>query len=250
MRFKLFATILMFLILVPFTAALASPFFIGNNLSPGTETPPKSTWTVGSYIIGYAPTDTCLIGTNAWMAWDYNSYSAIARCKLTEETRWFDESSFQLAYIQSDKSLGDAYRQTVGIVWWTMKHKFNDLYSLYTTLNFMHFWDETVPFSLRRDPGNDQPYQFSLTTLQRVSWTETAGFAFEFGILGLNYEKPLVHNGYSVYKMTESFLFQAGLSISAAPNNFNRLYSRPDARGRAKDYDYSVHPEIQLQYFF
>lgn len=235
---------------------MASSFYIGHNLAPGTETPSAATWTVGSYLIGYAPTDSCFVGTNAWMAWNYNSYSAIARCRLFgenavfENPSWFDESSLQFAYIQSDKSLGDAYRQTVGMVWWTIKHQFTENYSLYTTLNFMHFWDETLPFSLRREPGNDQPFQFTLSTLQRVAWTETAGFAFEFGILGLNYHKPLVHNGYSIYKMGANYLVQLGLSISALPNNFDRLYGTSDARSRSVNYDYSVHPELQLQYFF
>lgn len=244
------AVAMLAVLLVAAPAARANPFFIGHNMSPGTDVPAKSTWTVGSYLIGYSPTDECLIGTNAWMAWNYNSYSAIARCRVIGETKWFDEASLQLAYIKSDKSLGDLYRQTVGMAWWTVKNKINDMYTLYTTLNYMYFWDETYPFSLRREPGNNQPYQWSFTTLHRVNWTPTVGFNFEFGILGLNYVQPLIHNGYSVYKMGDNYLAQIGLSISAMPNNFDRLYSRSEPRGFSENYDYSVHPEIQLQYFF
>jgi hypothetical protein len=232
------------------SSALADSFFIGHNLAPSTDLPTKRTWTVGSYLIAYAATDSCLIGTNAWMAWNYNSYSAIARCRIFGETPWFSDSSLQLAYIQSDKSLGDDYRQTLGIVWWTIKNTFNDTYTLYTTLNFMHFWDETIPFSLRRDPGNDQPFQFTLSTLHRIKWNEQIGFALEFGVLGLNYRTPLVHNGYSIYKMGEHSLLQAGLSVSGIPNNASRLYSHHEPQSIGSGYDYTIHPEVQLQYFF
>lgn len=40
------------------------------------------------------------------------------------------------------------------------------------------------------------------------------------------------------------------LSISAKPNNFSRLFSHSERYGPDERYDYSVHPEFQLQYFF
>lgn len=226
------------------------PMYIGHNLSPSTEQMTARSWTVGTYLIAYAPTDSCLFGMNPWITWNYNSYNVVGRCRLMNQTKWFEEMNLQGAYLQSDHSLGDAYRQRVGILWWTVKHTFTDYYTLYTTLNFMHFWDETIPFSLRRDPGNDQPYQFSLTTLHRVRWTETLGFAFEFGALGLNYHTPLVHNGYSLVKTGKNYLAQAGFSMSAVPNDVDRLNSRTLTRRQGPGYDFTLHPELQLQYYF
>lgn len=236
---------------------LAKSFVAGHNLAITTDTPEKGTFTLGNYLLGYSPADRCLVATSPWMAFDYNSYSLITRCKLMGETAIFAESSLQLAYVKSDKQLGDMFRQSVGMVWWAVKHQLNETYTLYTTLNYMYFWDETYPFSLRREPYNNQPYQFTLSTLHQVRWTETMGFNFELGILGLNYHIPRYHSGYSFYKKWDSFLLQLGLSMTATPNNFDRLFKNTQPGGGGEEpaytssrYDFSVHPEIQLQYFF
>lgn len=240
-----------FLILLIAVPVFSTPFIIGHNLGITTDVPEKGTATFGSYIAGYSFSDDCIVGTNTWMAWNYNSYSLIGRCKIFSETKYVDESTIQLAYIKSDRSLGKFYRQDVALAWWAFKNKFNDLYTVFTTINYMYFWDETLPFSLRREPGNGQPYQFSLTTLHQVRLTESLGFHFELGILGLNYSRPLSHSGYSIYKKWDSFFLQAGMSISASANNMDRLYSKTNASNMAPEsYDYSMHPEIQLQYFF
>lgn len=231
--------------------ASANSFILGHNLGITTEVPKKGTATVGTYLIGYSPTESCHLGTSAWMAWNYNTYSLLGRCRLTEETSYFDSSALQLAYLKSDDSLGDFYRQEVGILWYAFENKINDIYTIYTTINYMYFWDETWPFSLRREPGNNQPWQISLSTLHQVRWTKSTGFHFEFGILGLNYATPLIHNGYSVYTSGENYLIQLGVSMSASPNNFDRLYEKTELAGtKAESYDFSVHPEVQLQYFF
>lgn len=236
--------------------ALAKSFVMGHNLAITTETPEKGTFTIGNYLLAYSPADRCLIASSPWMALDYNSYSLVARCKLLGKSAFFEESSLQLAYVKSDKQLGDRYRQSVGMLWWVVKHQLNELYTLYTTLNYMYFWDETYPFSLRREPQNNQPYQFTISTLHQIKWTESSGFNFELGILGLNYHIPRFHSGYSFFKKWDSFLLQVGLSMTATPNNLDRLFknSRPDSAdniyGDAPEYDFSAHPEIQLQYFF
>jgi hypothetical protein len=227
----------------------ANSFVIGHNLSPTTEVPEKGTATVGTYLASYSFSDRCHVGTSPWMAYGYNSYSLLGRCQLTGATSFFDASSLQVAYIKSDDNLGKKYRQTLAMAWWTMKHEINSSYSLYTTVNYMYFWDETLPFSLRREPGNNQPYQFTVTTLHQIHWTDSMGMQFELGILGVNYNRPMVHNGYSFYKRWESVLLQVGISMTGSDNNFDRLYSDTGPRGTA-GYDYSVHPELQLQYFF
>lgn len=231
--------------------ALAKSFLIGHNIAITTDVPEKGTATFGSYLFGYSPTDSCHIATSPWMAWNYNSYSLMARCRTTEDTEYFKSSALQLGYIKSDDSLGTYYRQDFAILWWAIENQINEIYTIYTTLNYMYFWDETFPMSLRREPGNDQPWQLTISTLHQIHWTPSMGFQIEIGILGLNYATPLIHSGYSFYKTWESVLLQIGVSISASPNNFDRLYSRTSTPERTiEGYDYSVHPEIQLQYFF
>lgn len=241
-----------FLVILFFSqVASANPFKLGHNLGITTELPEKGTATVGNYLIGYSPTDSCHVGTSPWMAAGYNSYSFLGRCKLTDETTFFNSSALQLAYIKSDESLGDYYRQDIGILWYAIENRINDVYTLFTTVNYMYFWDETYPFSLRREPGNNQPWQISISTLHQVRWTKYTGFHFEFGVLGLNYTTPLIHNGYSIYTSGDNYLIQLGVSMSASPNNFDRLYEKTNMPGTTvESYDFSIHPEVQLQYFF
>lgn len=231
--------------------ASANSFILGHNLSITTAVPEKGTISAGNFLIGYSPTNSCHIGTSPWMAVGYNSYSLLGRCKLTDETQYFHSSALQFAYMKSDDSLGDYYRQELAMLWYAVENKINDIYTIYTSVNYMYFWDETFPFSLRREPGNDQPWQISLSTLHQVRWSKNSGFHFEFGILGLNYTTPLIHNGYSVYTSGENYLVQVGLSMSASQNNFDRLYEKTKYAGaKVESYDFSVHPEIQIQFFF
>jgi hypothetical protein len=241
----------LFALLFVSQVASANSFILGHNLGITTAVPEKGTVTAGNFLLGFSPTDSCIVGTSPWMAVEYNSFSLLGRCKLTDETTYFNSSALQFGYIKSDDSLGEFYRQDVGLFWYAIENRINDVYTLFTTINYMYFWDETVPFSLRREPGNDQPWQISISTLHQVRWTKFTGFHFEFGILGLNYGTPLVHNGYSVYTSGENYLIQLGVSMSASPNNFDRLYERSGSSGTTVEtYDFSVHPEVQLQYFF
>ncbi|WP_413576707.1 hypothetical protein ACLVWU_01550 [Bdellovibrio sp. HCB290] len=231
--------------------ASANSIVFGHNLGITTDSAEGGTFTAGTYFLGYAPTDSCMFGTSPWMAAGYNSYSLLARCRTSGETEYFRSSALQAGYIKSDDSLGDFYQQDFAIVWWAFENKINDAYTLYTSINYMYFWDETVPMSLRREPYNDQPWQWTISTLHQLHWTETMGFQFELAILGLNYKVPRIHGGYSSYKKWSQFLLQLGLSMTGSDNNFDRLTSQDSVVYNADEhYDFSVHPEVQLQYFF
>lgn len=237
------------------TSAAERTVSLGHNLAMTTEIPEKGTWSLGSYLLGYSFNDSFFMGTSAWMAWNYNSYSVFGRWRLGLNTDYYEHLNLQFSYIQSDKSLGHFYEQKIGLLWLTTKHSLNEVYRLYTTINYMYFWDETLPFSLRREPFNNQPDQWSLTTLHQIEIRSRWGMNFEVGVLGLTYRTPLMHTGLSFYKLWESFLMQIGVSYSATTNNFLRLYDNSSQKSSGaylgtQKYDFSMHPEIQLQYNF
>jgi hypothetical protein len=231
--------------------ANSKSILLGHNLTPTTATTKKGVVNAGSYALTYGITDDTMIGTNTWMVWDYNSYNAVMRTKWNLADRFWDEISLQGVYLKSAAIGKDYYRMEAGMAWLTGKKIINSSYTLYTSFNYMNFWDETLPFSLRREPGTDDSYQYSISTLHELSMSDRFGFLLELGILGINYVRPEFQSGLSFHYTTETFLAQLGFSVSATPYNTDRLY-QPESfsQQRESPYDVSAHPEIQFQYFF
>jgi len=231
---------------------------LGHNLSPTTEIPRKGSVSLGTYLLSYSPSDRLMLGSSSWMLWGYNSLSGIFRYRLSEESGWFDNLSLQGAYIKSVNILNNRYIQDIAILWLTSEHRISDTYQVFPTLNFMQFWDETKPFSFRREPYNDQSFQFSISSLHLVKWNSHWGAGFELGALGLNYVHPMMIFGASLNYLSHQFAIQFGLSfISRLPtsdtssaSNENSYYDYRTGRTLENTAPYTYHPEIQVQYFF
>ncbi len=231
---------------------------LGHNLAPTTEIPRQGTVSLGSYLLSYSPSDRLMIGSCSWMAWNYNSLSLIARYRLLEKSSWFENLNLQGAYIKSVRSLGTKYIQDIGIIWATTEHRLNEVYSIFVSINGMQFWDETKPFSFRREPYNDQSFQFSLSTLHRLKWSRHWGASFEIGSLGFNYVHPMMIFGTSLNYLSHHFAIQMGFSFIARlpssdnsqESNYNSYYDTRSGRSLENTAPYSYHPEIQAQVFF
>ncbi|MFN8791386.1 MAG: hypothetical protein ACK5Y2_08025 [Bdellovibrionales bacterium] len=232
-------------------SAQAKSFLLGHNIGMTTETAEAGTATLGSYAALYAPTDQWLVGTSTWMLYGYNSYNLVTRYRFDLEEKFFDEVAGQLAYLKSGEFGENYYRQELAIAWLTGKISVNPYYQLYLTFNYMYFWNETIPFSLRREPFNDDKYQISLSSLHVLKFTDDWSMLLEFGILGLRARYPQTHSGFSVAYQQPRYLIQLGFTVSSTPYNLERLFETSSAaRPRGDYYDSSVHPEVQLQWYF
>jgi hypothetical protein len=117
----------------------------------------------------------------------------------------------------------------------------------------MYFFDETAPFSLRREPYNTDAYQVSLSALNEIRLPAGFGILVEFGMLGLNYVYPEMHYGLSVNHRSNHFLVQLGFSQTMTAGTLSRLFKTNQIvslTGGDPGYDFSMHPEVQLQLFF
>jgi len=239
---SIFFSILIGLLFFYQSLSLASALY-GHSLSPTIETNKKGEVSLGSYVASVGLSDDWMLASSTWMLYDYNSWSAILKKK-------FDSSAIQLAYIKSDTINQNFYVMEAFLAWFIKKYEINSNYEISLNLNYMHFIDETLPFSFRREPGNDLPYQYSISSLHRLKWNKNFGGLLEFGILGLNYVTPEVHSGFGFYFQSQSFLLQLGASMTARPYNLERLYDEKGSDKTASGgYDFSMHPEVQLQYF-
>ncbi len=223
----------------------------GHNLSATTQTLKKNTWSIGNYVLVYGITDNLTLATSPWMLNSYNMYSAVLRYrKPLSENKDF---GVQISYFKTEQILSDFYQMEALSLSGIYHYKFNFLFSTYLNFNYMYFWDETAPFSLRPEPYNDQAWQYSVSLLNEVKLYKKFGTLFEFGILGLNAGKSRAHLGVSFHYRGEQWLFQLGSSFSAIPIGIEKAYTQKQAKALSEDPSgdqFMVHPEIQIQYFF
>lgn len=233
---------------------------LGHNLSPTTYTLRKGELSVGTYAAIYGVSDNLTLGASPWMYFDYNMYTAVMRYgkQVNEKSR----IGGQLIYFKTDREsfhISNGYQMEAYSGNLTYSKFLNSRFTLHFNLNHMYFRDETLPFSLRREPFNDEPYQTTITMLSEIKATEDWGFLVESGILGLNYKYPQLIFGISSHLKFDNYLIQFGFNMTSTPealfrgprydaNNENggRL-SKNELEGQN---DFSVHPEIQLQYTF
>ncbi len=247
MDFKIY-----FLIFFLFTSVLHAEqksILFGHNLATTAQTLDKNQITAGTYVLAYGITDDLLIGTSPWMLAGYNLENIVL--KLKYNLFEYQKISHQLTYFKSNPMFGEKYQQISMSYWLTHAIEF-ERYTLNTTFNYMYFWDENRPFSLRREPFYNQAQQFTLTTLHQFYFTDETILQFELGILGLNYKYPNLSAGASwMHIFSNAWSTQIGASFSKrftgpAYPDYDDFYIK-----NYENYsDNSIHPEIQIQYWF
>lgn len=233
----------------PALAADGDSILFGHNLSPTTYTLKKGVYSVGNFVAGLGVTDNLTLGVSPWMYTSYNMYSFIGRygVRLDDDHRL----GIQAAYFKTDHINADYYQMEATSVWATLSQRLAPYYVIDFVCNYMYFFDETIPFSLRRDPHNNQPWQVSLTTLQEIRLPAGFGLSAELGVLGLNYALPQAFFGASMNWRNEWLLVQLGYSQNTTVTGANRLYTSDQAASmRDSNDDRDMHPEIHLQAFF
>lgn len=182
-------------------------------------------------------------------------YSAIVRgrgCLETSGESCLTDWAIQAMYLKTGKFGDRAYQMEALNTSFVVKRDLADFYSLDVAFNFMNFFDETAPFSLRREPYNSDAFQFSLSTLHELRLPAGFGFLVELGVLGVNYTYPEMHWGLSVHHRSSHFLVQLGFSQTLTSGTLSRLFRTNQIvslSGGEPGYDFSMHPEVQLQIF-
>jgi hypothetical protein len=228
----------------------------GHNLTPTTDTLPKGAVTLGNYVAGVGVTDRLTFASSPWLYESYNMYSAIVKfrgCLSQGETKCDWDWAVQSMYLKTGHFGLNSYQMTALSSSFIVKKDFADFYSVNFAVNYMYFFDETNPFSLRREPYNDDPYQFSVTTLQEVRLPGHFGLLVEAGMLGLNYVYPEIHIGLSMSHRSRFTLAQIGFSQTFTSGTVSRLFSTQQTQalgGGEPGYDFSMHPEVQFQVFY
>lgn len=232
-------------------AADENSIVFGHNMSPTTHTLGRGVMSFGNFLAGGGVTDHLTIGTSPWMYYSYNMHSLVARygSDIDADSRW----SVQAAYFKTGAFAPNLYQMEATSLWLNWAKRLTPYYTLNIVGNHMYFFDETMPFSLRREPLNDDPWQVSLTTLQEISLLGGFGLSAELGCLGMNYVYPELFYGASMNWKNSWLLIQIGFSLNMTLSGADTLYTRNQGKfGRVAGqyHDRDMHPEIHLQTFF
>lgn len=234
----------------------------GHNLAPTTQTLNKGVTTAGIYVVAYGLSDDVMIGTSPWFNFYYQMDNIVAKAKILKSGD--HEVAVQSAYFKSINEAdfetdGRYYQMEASISNLIYSYKVSDYYSFSTNFGYHYYFDETVPFSIRRESFGDLPYQLNISSFHEFKVEDKLSFGFELGVLGLEYLYPQLITGASFNYRGKAWQMQLGMSFTGTPigyissesvdnNRENFGYTSQDkAKGRV---DFSAHPEIQLQYYF
>jgi len=234
----------------------------GHNLAPTTNTLDKGGLTAGIYIVGYGLTENLMIGTSPWFNHYYNMNNAVIKTKLYADE--LNSIAFQSAYFKSNNKASlyendKYYQMEASLSNLIYSRKVNSVYSVSTNIGYHYYFDETVPFSVRRESFNNQPHQWNLSTFHEIDLEDSYSFGFEVGALGLNYLYPQLITGASFNYKGRKWQMQLGMSFTGTPkayissesiDNNKELYGYTSQYKEKGKLDFSAHPEIQLQYYF
>ena len=263
MATKIVVILLLSIFALPYCRAeVQNRTIFGHNLSPTTNTMNEGSWAIGSYALAYGYSDKVVLATSPWLYYNYNMTSAIVRYPVTKLRDW--ELRGQSAYFKTYSSSYEIYHMEALSQHLTLGKKINSSFVVHYNLSYMYFLDETKPFSLRREPLNNDPGQWTFTALFEAPLTKDFGLLGEIGVLGLNYHYPQAVMGASLQLGLNQWLLQFGFSMTGTIDSYfssdkidnneveyspNGFYY-PSRRYARASRDFSVHPEIQIQYYF
>lgn len=240
---------------------ISGGFTVGHLMTPAVSTLAAGEVTIGTTAIGVGLSKELTFAISPWLLGFYNMSNANIRYQAHPGRA--ESWGLQLGYFKSDKSLGKLYQMEATSLWLNYRTRISRVHRVHWSLNYMHFSDYTVPFSLKRWSFSEvEPRgQVSFTTLQEIATTPNTRVQLELGVIGLNYHYANYHFGASTAYRFEGGYVQFGFSATGYLANitksaYNQVYNEYQQNGATLDFtsvyknSVAVHPEIQLQLFF
>ncbi len=239
---------------------------LGHNLSTNNNTLGQRETSIGTLFVAHGITDQLSIGSSVFVLAEYEMFNAMARYAFPISDK--EKIGFDVAYFKTfggnartsetcfdtgsgiECSLSATYYD--GFIMEAINGKFTytnlitNYYRFNTTLSYFYYFDDRMPFSFRMDPANNDPFTLNLTSLHEFKVNKHFFVNLEGGLWGLNYNYPYYHTGITLNLQARNVLVGAGVSTTFSP-----AFPRERARSFAGyDSRYSIHPEVQLQFFF
>ncbi len=258
----------------PEITATKWPFVNGHNVSATSDALPKGNCVLGLDIAACGVSDRISVGTSIWMLMDYNMNSLAVRGLLSEDAEG-NKWALQTSYFKTYRPRNYTYDAREPLTTYQMEALWimlirtvsvNDHYRMHFNFHSNYYFDEKMPFSLRRPYVAQTPYQFNLTVLNELSMTEHWILLAEGGLLDFARAPLHFHVGTSVGRVTDTWSFHFGFSMTGSRDSVFAPTTRSDYQEdlrahqpegynsprdplRVKD-DFSIHPEFNLSYQF
>lgn len=254
-----------------------TPFFNGHNLSITSYVLPRGKCAIGLDILSCGVTESLSIGSSPWMWTDYGMISLAVRKKMSPQGFI---SAYQITYFDTQNNLEtyDAltdevrYRSSGGYKMRALWNQFVKTYNpekhykLHLNFHVNYYFDDTLPFSLRRPSFDRSPWQVNLSTLHEIHLTRDWYIIGEAGLLDLARNPLHIHGGASIGVLTPRYSIRFGFSLTGSREGLFST-SRQDYQqrlraqrgdyndkssliGRGIEYDYALHPEFSFFYVF
>ncbi len=249
----------------------------GHNISH-TDYFPEKSCSVGLQVLACGA-ETWAIGTSPFLIGIYNMANIYFIKRLDREITG-NKKTIQLAYFdtfnetdQISKNnpkfrLNTTYQQKSVMAYYIYSQDIRPNYRLHWNTSASYFFDEKHPFSIRRPTYYRRQYQLNFTTLHEVKMTEYLGIQGELGVIHLEDRYPRFHTGASLFYKSKHWLVQLGFTLTGtidglfvSPDQPSRHDYQQELRSRTSGYDgpfdkdkikddFSMHPEIAIQYLF
>ena len=217
----------------------ASPILIGHNLTPTSYVLPEGEFTLGTYAVAYGVTERWTLATSPWLIINYNM-PVITSKLLLFGLEGPQSLTLETSYFKTFPYLMNMYEQESFFVRLIATQRFTSYYALHFCGGIQYFINQHIPYSLHINKHQTGHMTTSFSMLNELFFTQQLGFFLEAGVLGLNYPEPYSHLGASVFLRFQTWMIQAGISVSSIigePNPFTYHGQRQ-----------LIHPEMQLQF--
>lgn len=254
----------------------STPFFNGHNLSITSYVLPRGKCAVGLDLLSCGVSETLSVGSSPWMWTDYGMVSLAVRKKMSSQSFL---SAYQITYFDTQNNreiqngFGESQYRSSGL--YKMRALWNQFvktysperhYKLHLNFHINYYFDDTLPFSLRRPSFDSSPWQINLTTLHEMHLTRNWYIIGEAGLLDLARSPLHIHSGASIGVLTEKYSVRFGFSLTGSRESLFSTGRRDYQQGllnQRGDYndkeslersgvqnDYALHPEFSLFYVF
>lgn len=259
----------------------AEPTLLGHNLSNTSNVLNKGECTVGFLHAACGINEKLTLGTSPWMIGEYKMAAIALRQQVSKNentTKAFQVSYFKTFGEREEVKVDDSQYESgykieytgyeMEALWfmYIRSKKLAPHFTLHYNFHVNYYFNEVAPFSLRRPYMEPNPWQINASTLFEVDLVQRWFIQGELGLLDIINSPMHTHAGVSLGRKWNSGYFYFGFSYTStlkalfAPRDRvdYQMYLNTETEdgydsemsSKSVEYDYGIHPELTVQFFF
>lgn len=258
----------------------------GHDLTQTSETLGQGVCTAGLVVAGCGVTDRWSLATSPWLIHSYHMAALFARVLLDDGP---ERSALQVGYLKTFKRfappavpdftgatdaemaeyLAEANRdydmETYSAIY-IRSYTPAPSFDIHLNQQVLYYANQRMPYSLRRPSTQNTPWQLTTSMLITMRLLQGWEIGAETGLLDWARKNAYLHNGITVGRRTPNWLWHIGFTMTGSLFSLFHPVERFDYQQNLKayspagydsalddtlvSYDFSLHQEVTVQYFF